>query len=109
MKELRIVKLVSGDVVMGNMDENDLENIEFVMDKPMQLVLDPSRGGIGMMPYNALYSQIEPEEHTFKTIHVMEFIPVHSSFEDAYTNQMLAAVEPEVIEESIDSTDSEEK
>ncbi len=87
MKEIKLFKLVSGDVVLGKMDLEDLNKEEVIVDKPMQLMLDPTQGGIGMIPYNALYSQIEPEELPFKVEHIMEFIPVHSTFEDDYIKQ----------------------
>ncbi len=87
MKEIKLFKLVSGDVVLGKLDPEDLNKKEFMVEKPMQLMLDPAQGGIGMIPYNALYSQQEPEEHSFKVEHVMEFIPVHESFEEAYIKQ----------------------
>ncbi len=87
MNELRLFKLVSGDVVLGKLDPEDLNKEEVTVSKPMQLMLDPAQGGIGMIPYNALYSQQEPEEWTFKVSHIMEFIPVHESFKDAYVRQ----------------------
>jgi len=98
MKELKLFKLVSGDVVLGKLNPEDLKKEEVVVDKPMQLMLDPTQGGIGMLPYNALYSQIEPEEVSFKVIHIMEFIPVHKTFEDAYTTQTagIEIVTPEI-------------
>ena len=96
MKEIRLFKLVSGDVVLGKLDPLDLTNEEIVVEKPMQLMLDPTQGGIGMIPYNALYSQVEPEEATFKIEHVMEFIPVHASFEEAYITQTTKPEIPEI-------------
>ncbi len=99
MKEIKLFKLVNGDVVLGKLDKEDLKNEEIIVDKPMQLMLDPANGGIGMLPYNALYSQSEPEEWSFKVEHIMEFIPVHESFEEAYIKQTsdIEVVTPEII------------
>jgi hypothetical protein len=82
--EIGIFKLVSGDVIIGKFDKSQLQEDEVVVTKPMQLMLDPTQGGVGMLPYDAIFSQIEPEDFTFKTRHVMHEIPVHKSFEDAY-------------------------
>jgi len=83
--QVTILKLISGEVVMGkvkSMDDNEL-----VMAHPMQLLLDPTQGGVGMIPYDAIYTQIEMEEHTFKREHIMHHLPVHKSFEEAYLTQ----------------------
>jgi len=85
--EIVILKLVSGDVVMGRYDlENSPEGKRRIL-KPMNLMLDPMQGGVGMMPYDAVFSQKEPEMMDFKEEHIMHEIPVHSSFEEAYIKQ----------------------
>jgi hypothetical protein len=87
MKEIGIVKLVSGDVVMGRMDLEELKDGALVVEKPMHLMLDPTQGGVGMIPYDAIFTQIEQEEVTFRAEHIMHDVPVHSSFEEAYIKQ----------------------
>ncbi len=82
-------KLVSGDVVLGKGDLGNLGDLskEITIEKPMQLMLDPTQGGIGMMPFEALYVQKELESHTFRTIDIMYELEVHESFEEAYVRQ----------------------
>jgi len=88
MKEIGIVKLVSGDVVMGRMDMAEIVDAgTLTVEKPMQLMLDPTQGGVGMIPYDAIFTQEEPEEKTFRAEHVMHDMPVHKSFEEAYIKQ----------------------
>lgn len=83
--KITIIKLISGEVVMGRVKMAD--NNEIVITHPMQLLLDPTQGGVGMIPYDAIYTQVESEEHTFKQEHIMHHMPVHQSFEDAYIAQ----------------------
>ncbi len=84
-------KLVSGDVVLGKIEDEilitdtDLDTITVA--KPMQLMLDPTQGGVGMIPYDAVFCQIEQEEHNFRTIDIMHPMPVHETFEEAYIKQ----------------------
>ncbi len=88
MKEIGMVKLVSGDVIMGRMDLIEMVNDGVLtIEKPMQLMLDPTQGGVGMMPYDAIFTQEEPEEKTFQAEHVMHDMPVHETFEEAYIKQ----------------------
>ena len=88
MKKIGIVKLVSGDVIMGRMDFTELANDEEItIEKPMQLMLDPTQGGVGMIPYDAIFTQTEPNEIVFRTEHIMHDMPVHSTFEEAYIKQ----------------------
>jgi hypothetical protein len=87
MKEIGIIKLVSGDVVMGRMDLAEMADGTLVVEKPMQLMLDPTQGGVGMIPYDAIFTQIEQDSVTFKAEHVMHDMPVHETFEEAYIKQ----------------------
>ncbi len=87
MKNIGMFKLVSGDVVLGRYDQEDLEKDEIVVDKPFQLMLDPTQGGVGLIPFEAIFTQLEPEEHTFKTKDIMYELTVHVTFEDAYIKQ----------------------
>jgi len=85
--ELVILKLVSGDVVMGRYDEENSPEGKRRLLKPMNLMLDPMQGGVGMMPYDAVFSQEEPEFMDFKEEHIMHNIKVHPTFEEAYVKQ----------------------
>ncbi len=87
MKNIGMFKLVSGDVVLGRYDQEDLNKEEVIVDKPFQLMLDPTQGGVGLIPFEAIFTQVEPETHTFKTEHIMYKLDVHASFEDAYIKQ----------------------
>ncbi len=84
-------KLVSGDVVLGKIDQEisvmgtDIDTI--VVDKPMQLMLDPTQGGVGMIPYDAIFTQEESEEQTFRMKDIMHEMKVHETFEEAYIKQ----------------------
>ncbi len=82
-----MIKLVTGDVVLGKGDLEDLNKEEITIEKPMQLMLDPTQGGVGMIPYDAIFCQSEPDSQTFKSEHVIHPMPVHSTFEDAYIKQ----------------------
>ncbi len=82
-----MIKLVTGDVVLGKGDLEDLNKEEITIEKPMQLMLDPTAGGVGMIPYDAIFTQEEPDSQTFKSIHVIHPMSVHASFEDAYIKQ----------------------
>ncbi len=82
-----MIKLVTGDVVLGRADEADLLKEEITIEKPMQLMLDPTAGGVGMIPYDAIFTQSEPDSQTFETIHIVHQMEVHPSFEEAYIKQ----------------------
>lgn len=83
--DIVIIKLINGEVVMGRVKEEDAENI--VLTHPMTLMLDPTQGGVGMLPYDAIYTQLEPEEQVFDKAHLMHELPVHATFEEAYIKQ----------------------
>jgi hypothetical protein len=80
-----MIKLVNGEVVMGELIHDNEEEIK--LKRPMLLMLDPMQGGIGMIPYDAIYTQTELEDFAFKHEHIMHPMAVHSSFEDAYIKQ----------------------
>ncbi len=92
-------KLTSGDVVLGKANLEDLNNEEIVMEKPMQLMLDPTQGGVGMIPYDAVFTQVEPDSQTFRTIDIMHEMKVHETFEEAYIKQTtgIETETPEII------------
>jgi hypothetical protein len=80
--EFTMFKMVTGDVVMGKVKDETEDTI--VLTKPVQLMLDPVQGGVGMIPYDAVYSQVETEEETFEKKFIIHNIDIHSSFEEAY-------------------------
>ena len=85
--ELRMIKLVTGEVVIGK----ELEAVVgegLRLAKPMTLMLDPMQGGVGMIPYDAIYTQVECEKYSWKTEHIIDpEMPIHESFEEAYIKQ----------------------
>ncbi len=87
MKKVEMIKLVDGDVVLGKLDLDDLKNETITIEKPMQLMLDPTQGGVGMIPFNAVYTQQELETCTIRSIDVMYPMSVHETFKEAYLKQ----------------------
>ena len=85
--EIVILKIVTGDVVMGRFDEDNSTETETCILKPMTLMLDPMQGGVGMMPYDAVFSQKELDSIVFKNNFIVNTIDVHESFEEAYIKQ----------------------
>ncbi len=84
-------KLVSGDVVLGKIDQDifitDTDIDTIIVENPMQLMLDPTQGGVGMIPYDAVFTQEEKEEQTFRMKDIMHEMKVHETFEEAYIKQ----------------------
>ncbi len=87
MNTVIMIKLVSGDVVLGKGNIEDLETETIVIERPMQLMLDPTQGGVGMIPYDAIFTQAESDVQSFRSIDVMHPMSVHETFEEAYINQ----------------------
>jgi hypothetical protein len=83
--DLTILKLVNGEIVLGELQLETDETI--ILGKPMSLMLDPMQGGVGMIPFDAIYTQKELEEITFDKTHVMYEMEVHPTFEEAYIKQ----------------------
>jgi hypothetical protein len=80
-----MLKLVTGEVVMGKLKEESGETTTLL--KPMTLMLDPMQGGVGMIPYDAIYTQEEQEEASWRSEVIMHDMKVHSTFEEAYIKQ----------------------
>jgi len=100
--ELEMIKLVTGEVVLGELiGIND----GITLKKPMTLILDPMQGGIGMMPYDAVYTQEESEEHTYSDNHIMHNMKIHPSFADAYFKQTSNDIPEESIPEEVEAPD----
>lgn len=83
--EIVMIKLVSGEVVMGRKGEETSQELK--IEKPMVLMLDPVQGGIGMMPYDIHFSQKELESLTVNKDHILHTIDYAKDFEDAYIKQ----------------------
>ena len=83
--EITMIKLVTGEVVMGKIKEETDEKV--TLEKPMTLMLDPMQGGVGMIPYDAIYTQEEKEEMTWNKRYVVHDMKVHPQFEEAYIKQ----------------------
>jgi len=84
--EMKMIKLVTGEVVIGkeiNLSDDGL----LTLGRPMTLMLDPMQGGVGMIPYDAIYTQEECEEHSWEDQHIMHDLKIHESFVDAYIKQ----------------------
>lgn len=96
--KLKMIKLVTGEVVIG--DIIDINDEIITMSKPMLLMLDPTQGGVGMIPYDIIYTQQELESKVFKIMHIIEEnMYIDKSFSDAYVDQIsdkAAEVLPEI-------------
>jgi hypothetical protein len=93
-----MLKLVTGEVVMGKLKEESGETTTLL--KPMTLMLDPMQGGVGMIPYDAIYTQEEPEEVTWREDVIVHEMKVHPQFEEAYIKQ-ITGIETEPAKELI--------
>jgi len=59
MENLVYLKLVTGEYVIG-------QEIDGKIKKPVSIVFDPMQGGLGFMPYDAVYLMTEVQEISFK-------------------------------------------
>ncbi len=92
---LQMIKLVTGEVVLGKADDS-VSKEEITLLKPMTMMLDPMQGGVGMIPYDAIYTQEEPETITFSRLHIIDAgMAIHPSFEDAYLKQTTGLETPQ--------------
>ena len=86
--DIVMLKLVTGEVVMGALKEEvSGENGYTTLEKPMTLMLDPMQGGVGMIPYDAIYTQKEVDEFSWRADVIVHTMDVHESFEEAYIKQ----------------------
>jgi len=100
-QKLQMIKLVTGEVVMG--EEIQTDETVLILKKPMTLMLDPMQGGVGMLPYDAIYTQEENEEQIFEKKYIVHNLKIHPSFADAYFKQTSPI---EVPDTEIELTDS---
>jgi len=52
--EIVVLQLLNGDNVIGEIEGNQVDE-EYVMNYPMSLMLDPTEGGIGIIPFQAAF------------------------------------------------------
>jgi len=69
MSKLAYIKIISGDYVLGEIVENN-EN-EIKLKKPLATKFEMMLGGLQMYPYDAFYLSKELEEISFKKEHVI--------------------------------------
>ena len=79
--ELKMFKLITGDVVMA---DTEIKDGVYLAKKPVQLIMSPTEGGVGLMPYDAIFTQKEQDEISFKEEHVMYEMPIADVFEKSY-------------------------
>ncbi len=80
-------KMVTGEVVIGRVEDESITEDQITIERPLLLMLDPAQGGVGMIPYDAIYTQEEIKEFTFDTKNIIHEMKVHPSFEEAYVKQ----------------------
>jgi hypothetical protein len=81
-----MLKLITGEVVMGKLKEDTDGYI--TLERPVTLMLDPMQGGVGMIPYDAIYTQEEPDEASWRSDIIMHEMKVNPQFEEAYLKQV---------------------
>ena len=95
--EIVLLQLVTGDVVMGKVEIDSEDGMELL--KPMSLIMNPMQGGIGMIPYMAVYLGREKESHFFKKEHIVGL--EHDFMEDfkiKYDEYLRNIVPSEIVE-----------
>jgi hypothetical protein len=83
--ELAYVKIISGEYVLGKVEHQDENTI--VLKKPISVIFDPMQGGLGFMPYDAMYLMKETPEIIFnkdQLIHVFEGDNIPVELKDKY-------------------------
>ena len=84
-KEIVMLKLVTGETVMGKSSCSVDGNV--TIERPFILMLDPMQGGIGMMPYDIHFTEKEIPEITIREEHILHYIDCSDQFKDAYIKQ----------------------
>ena len=85
-KNLAYVKMVTGDYVIGEVTHDDETSL--TLKKPVSIIFDPMQGGLGFMPYDAMYVMKELEEINIKKdfiIHEFKGDLIPKELEDKYT------------------------
>jgi len=72
LKTLAILQLVNSENIIG-MISNTLDDT-IIIDYPMSLMLDPMSGGLGMMPYLAIYTGTVQDEKIISKKHILGII-----------------------------------
>jgi len=95
--ETILLQLVTGDVVMGLVQAEDEDTIE--LKKPMSLIMNPMQGGIGMIPYMAVYLGKEKTEQIFNRKHIINIEDdFMQDFKDKYREYLTGIITPEIVQ-----------
>jgi len=95
-KELAYVKMVTGDYVIGEVTHDDEASV--TLKKPVSIIFDPMQGGLGFMPYDAMYVMKELEEISIKKefiIHEFKGDLIPKELEDKYIEFCSGIITPE--------------
>lgn len=80
---IKMFKIITGDVILGSVENTETG---VTVHKPVQLILDPTQGGAGMIPYGAVFTQEEIPALDIKEEHIVHYLPISAPFMDAYLN-----------------------
>ncbi len=95
--EVILIQLVTGDVVMGKVEIDSEDGIELL--KPMSLIMNPMQGGIGMIPFMAVYLGREKDSHFFKKAHIVSIEhDFMQDFKDKYEEYLTGVITPEIVD-----------
>ena len=89
-RDVVVLQLMNGDNVICELDNKIIEN-NFKMYNPMSITLDPMGGGVGMIPYQALFikeAKKEAEIHISKVIDVIDEELLNPELIDGYKNYL---------------------
>lgn len=99
--EVVLLQLVTGDVVMGQVENDSEDGMEIL--KPMSLIMNPMQGGIGMIPYLAVYLGKEKDAHFFKQSHIMNIeTDFMQDFKDKYQEYLTGVITPEIVDAEVE-------
>jgi len=68
--ELRMIKLVTGEVVIGELLTAKEQSI--ILGKPLLIAYDAPTGAIGMVTYDEQYTEIAPQEKEFNREYIID-------------------------------------
>jgi len=116
MQTLAILQLVNSENIIG-MISNTLDET-ITIEYPMSLMLDPMSGGLGMMPYLAIYTGTIQDEKIISKKHILgileekDLTPEIAAKYFEYKEQVLDGMKEEASKEknpSLPGLDLEEK
>jgi len=76
------LKLITGQYIIGDLEFEDEKNV--VVKKPVGLEFNPMAGGLGFMPYDAMYLGKELEKVDIKKEHIMHKFEPPKEIMDQY-------------------------